>query len=90
MKRYFIAVVTVVVTMALLTWPAAAMEVSNAPTVPKAKMTLWNGKDFAGWKLFVPDPAHDVTKTWSIKDGVIRCEGRPGSERAATAALLFT
>lgn len=67
----------VVVSMALLTWPAVAMEVSNAPVVPKVKMMLWNGKDFTGWKLFVPDPAHDVTKTWSIKDGVIRCEGQP-------------
>jgi len=77
MKRCLIAVVMVVVTMAFLTSPAAAMRSSDAPIVPKAKMMLWNGKDFAGWKLFVPDPDHDVTKTWSIKDGVIRCEGRP-------------
>jgi hypothetical protein len=67
----------VVVTMALLTSPAGAMVRSDAPVVPKEKVMLWNGKDFAGWKLLVPDPDHDVTKTWSIKDGVIRCEGRP-------------
>jgi hypothetical protein len=47
------------------------------PVVPKEKTALWNGKDFAGWKLFVPDPNYDVGKTWSIVDGVIRCEGRP-------------
>ena len=40
-------------------------------------MVLWNGMDFSGWKLFVRDSAHDVTKTWSIKDGVIRCTGQP-------------
>lgn len=77
MKRCFVAVVMVVVTMAFLTSPAVAMRRSDVPVVPKEKLILWNGKDFAGWKLFVPDPDHDVTKTWSIKDGVIRCEGRP-------------
>ena len=39
--------------------------------------TLWNGKDFRGWKLFVPDESVDVQKVWSVKDGVIRCEGKP-------------
>ena len=77
MKRFFVAVVMVVVTTSLLTSPVAAMRRSDAPVVPKEKVMLWNGKDFAGWKLFVPDPDHDVEKTWSIKDGVIRCEGRP-------------
>jgi hypothetical protein len=77
MKRYVIVMVAAVAAAALLVAPAAAMELSNAPIVPKAKMMLWNGKDFNGWKLFVPDPAHDVTKTWSIKDGLIRCEGQP-------------
>jgi len=26
----------------------------------------------------VPDAGYDVTRTWSIKEGVIRCEGKPG------------
>ncbi|HOJ69296.1 MAG TPA: DUF1080 domain-containing protein [Candidatus Hydrogenedentes bacterium] len=38
---------------------------------------LFNGKDFTGWKLFIPDPAADVTKTWSVKDGIIHCTGEP-------------
>lgn len=77
MKHYVITMVAVVVTTALLAAPIVAMEASKAPIVPNAKMMLWNGKDFTGWKLFVREPDHDVTKTWSIKDGVIRCEGRP-------------
>ena len=34
------------------------------------KTALFNGKDFTGWKLFLPGNA-DVTKTWSVKNGVI-------------------
>jgi hypothetical protein len=66
-----------VVTTSLLVAPVCAAEKKDEPTTPKSKTMLWNGKDFAGWKLFVPDPSHDVTKTWSIKDGILRCEGRP-------------
>ena len=77
MKRYAILIVALAVTAALLATITFAQENEQRAIVPKEKMVLWNGKDFTGWKLFVPDPDHDVTKTWSIKDGVIRCEGRP-------------
>jgi len=49
----------------------------DKPIEPKEKMVLWNGRDFTGWKLIVRDAEHDVTKTWSVRDGVIRCEGKP-------------
>jgi hypothetical protein len=38
--------------------------------------SLFNGKDFAGWKFFLPGDA-DPTKTWSIQGGVIVCTGKP-------------
>jgi len=56
---------------------AGSLVKKNEPIVPKEKIVLWNGTDFTGWKLFTREPDHDVTKTWSIKDGVIRCEGKP-------------
>ncbi len=68
---------TVIVAIALLTSSAAAPEGKDEPIVPEEKMMLWNGSDFVGWKLYVPDPTHNVMTTWSIKDGVLRCEGRP-------------
>src|SRR5437870_1213373 len=37
---------------------------------------LFNGKDFTGWKMFLPKGA-DPEKTWSIKDGEIVCTGHP-------------
>ncbi len=47
------------------------------PTRPKAKTMLWNGKDFAGWELFIPDENVNVDDVWSVKDGVVHCKGVP-------------
>lgn len=77
MKHYLTTLTVVAGTLALLTAAAPAPESKPQPIVPKEKMILFNGKDFTGWKLFVPNPAYDVTKTWSIPDGRIRCTGRP-------------
>jgi len=74
MKSYIPVITAIIVTMSLC---AIASEGQNKPIVPKEKTMLWNGKDFTGWKLFTREPDHDVTKTWSIKNGLIRCEGKP-------------
>jgi 3-keto-disaccharide hydrolase len=56
------------------------------PTVPNEKIMLFNGKDFTGWKLFLPDAAADVAKTWSVDSGILRCTGKPaGYMRTETA-----
>lgn len=49
----------------------------EGPVVPKKKTPLWNGKDFTGWKLWVPDKEVDTKTVWSVKDGVIHCTGNP-------------
>ena len=77
MKRYMPVIVALAVTVALLAAATGASEGQNKPDVPKEKTMLWNGKDFAGWKLFTREPDHDVMKTWSVKNGLIRCEGKP-------------
>ena len=41
------------------------------------RRTLWNRKDFTGWKLFVSDTDVDAATVWTVKDGVIHCKGRP-------------
>jgi hypothetical protein len=61
----------------LLTVTLWATETDNKPIVPKEKTMLWNGRDFDGWKLYTREAGHDVTKTWSIENGVICCEGKP-------------
>ncbi len=50
---------------------------SAPPVVPKKKIELFNGKDFTGWKMFIKEPDYDVSKVWSVKDGVIHCVGNP-------------
>lgn len=77
MKRYMLAIAASVVTIALFAAATGASEGGDKPIVPEEKTMLWNGKDFAGWKLFTREPDHDVTKTWSVKNGLIRCEGKP-------------
>jgi hypothetical protein len=40
------------------------------------KLALFNGKDLTGWVQYLPDHA-DPSKTWLVKDGLIRCTGSP-------------
>jgi len=68
-------VVTLLLAVSFLALPAIAAE--SQPVVPTEKIMLWNGADFTGWKLFLSDAAADVSKTWSVREGVLRCEGRP-------------
>jgi len=37
---------------------------------------LFNGKDMAGWNMFLPKN-QDTNGTWSVKDGEIVCTGHP-------------
>jgi 3-keto-disaccharide hydrolase len=66
---------------ALLAWrgPAQAppaQAAGGATAKGATKQALFNGKDLAGWVQFLPDHA-DPARTWSVKDGVIRCTGEP-------------
>ncbi len=72
-----IAVATILVTMIVLASATEMSEKQNQPIVPIDKMMLWNGKDLTGWKPFTNNANADVTKTWSVGNGVIRCAGKP-------------
>ena len=52
-------------------------EANKSVITPQNKIDLWNGKDFSGWKLFVPDAAVDVKTVWMVKDGLLHCTGIP-------------
>lgn len=53
------------------------------PVTPKKKTALFNDKDLDGWIRFSPSDKPDADKkwtvdnVWSIRDGVIHCEGVP-------------
>ncbi len=77
MKHYTIPIVALLVTAALLVMTAGTKEKPKEARVAKEKTVLWNGRDFAGWELFLADETVDVSTVWSVKDGVICCEGQP-------------
>lgn len=57
---------------------------------PAKKVILWNGRDFAGWKFIFEEEGYDATKVWSVKDGIIHCEGKPnGYMRTETKFTNF-
>ncbi|MDB6017436.1 MAG: hypothetical protein JWR19_1925 [Pedosphaera sp.] len=58
-----------------LAWTGAAAEIEN-PVTPTQRIDLFNGKDLIGWKLFLPK-GEDVTKTWSVENGIIKNTGKP-------------
>ena len=76
MRKITVGLVAAVVLSAVL---------ATAGCASQKRVALWNGKDFSGWKLFVPDSRRphltgrsvDVHSVWSVKDGVIHCRGRP-------------
>jgi hypothetical protein len=77
MKKHRITMVVLIAAMIVLAATINASEDKNRPIVPKEKIMLWNGKDLTGWKPFAGDSNADLTKTWSVSDGVIRCSGNP-------------
>ena len=38
---------------------------------------LFNGQDIDGWEPFLADPDVNPASVWSVKNGVLRCEGKP-------------
>lgn len=54
-----------------------AVEVEISAVSPKTRIDLFNGVDFTGWKLFIPDPAVDVKSVWQVQNGIIHCTGTP-------------
>lgn len=38
---------------------------------------LFNGKDFSGWSFDNIDPKVEAGTVWSVRDGILVCQGRP-------------
>jgi len=63
----------------LLTLGVAATtcgRVSAAAPRPK-KISLFDGKSLDGWDFHLRDPKVKMKDVWSVKDGLLRCKGRP-------------
>lgn len=46
---------------------------------PSAKeIKLFNGTDLSGWEHFLVDEKVKMEDVWSVKDGILICQGKPG------------
>jgi len=45
--------------------------------LPKDTITLFNGKDFEGWHMYLKDADADPKDVWKVRDGAIWCKGEP-------------
>lgn len=41
------------------------------------QQALFNGKNMDGWKPYLADAAVKPEAVWSVRDGLLRCEGKP-------------
>lgn len=41
------------------------------------QIALFNGQDLDGWEMYLKDEKVDPATVWSVRDGVLRCEGQP-------------
>ena len=48
------------------------------------KKMLWNGKDFTGWELRLPGSDKESARVWSVREGVIHCDGVPNGYMRTT------
>ena len=53
---------------------ATTLGLAADAVAPTAKVELFNGKDTAGWVAFPEAASKD---TWSVKDGLLACAGKP-------------
>jgi hypothetical protein len=75
--RRFAQKIYVLSLLAILFFILASCRDLSGPSAADDKIMLWNGKDFTGWQLFVPDQNIDVNEVWSVRNDVIYCAGKP-------------
>jgi hypothetical protein len=56
---------------------AADSESVPAKSRDKDTLTLFNGKDFEGWHIYLKDADSDAEDVWKVRDGAIWCTGNP-------------
>ncbi len=54
-------------------------------STPSQVVQLFNGKNLDGWRAVYTDGPGDMNTAWSVKNGVLRCEGQPTGYMQTTA-----
>ena len=82
--RYRITVVAMLVLVACATTFAESGTKAEASGKKPKVIELFNGKDFTGWKLFIPDENVDPATVWEVRDGGVHCNGKPAGYMRTT------
>ena len=56
---------------------ASGSESKPAQAEDNKAITLFNGKDFEGWKMHLKDGEGDPKDVWEVREGAIWCKGDP-------------
>jgi len=75
--RLFVFRLFILCTGLVLLAASGGCEKLSRPAGTQNRIMLWNGEDFTGWKLFIPDKDIDINDIWSVRNGVIYCTGKP-------------
>lgn len=74
-SRKILALAAVLAACSTLTTRAADTPAPKLSATPSAgAIVLFNGRDLAGWTLFLNDKTTEPRSVWSIKDGVLHCD----------------
>jgi hypothetical protein len=49
----------------------------STPSGSKTSLKLFNGKDLNGWTYVSADPKVPLDQVWSVKEGILTCQGTP-------------
>ena len=66
-----------VLSMATLLVMFVATTPVSGKDAPSKAVELFNGHDLKGWTYHLDDPNVKMEDVWSVKDGVLRCKGKP-------------
>ena len=55
---------------------ATSIASPGAPVFGKT-IKLFNGTNLAGWTGFFQDKSTDASQAWSVRDGILVCNGQP-------------
>ena len=53
------------------------LAVSNRAVAADKTIALFNGRDLSGWTYHFDKPDVRMEDVWSVKDGILHCEGQP-------------
>ena len=74
---HLMVIATVVLAVSLAAGSQEASSSHHLHPVFGPEVKLFNGKNLDGWRGFFQDGSTDLSQSFSVKDGVMMCQGRP-------------